>query len=207
MKLLLWCLLFLIFIVSRAQEVNKDKSLRLGFNYGKSTQNIFPFNNPNYAYRNDSFSFQFNYLLSQKKKFRYELNIEPTLYLAEYQLLNKFFRNPNNDPNNQSDLLENTNFYELALNIGFIVRYKLSKNISTYTLGSLGPMYSGLDTERLKKGFAFSDIFSLGFSYQISKIVFDIRLAIRHNSNADLARPNGGHNSVGIITGFIYQIK
>ena len=68
-------------------------------------------------------------------------------------------------------------------------------------------MVSGDDTERLKKGFAFSDIFGLGISYKVNYITLDLRSTIRHNSNANLYMANNGHNSVGIESGILFKLK
>jgi hypothetical protein len=68
-------------------------------------------------------------------------------------------------------------------------------------------MISGEDTERLKKGFAFSDILGFGFSYKQKNILFDLRMSLRHNSNANFYQPNDGHNSVGIESGISFQLK
>ena len=56
-------------------------------------------------------------------------------------------------------------------------------------------MFSDKATERLAKGFAFSDIFGLGLSYEINKLQLDFRYSVRHTSNLELKQPNGGHNT------------
>ncbi len=195
-----------------AQEIEKNKPINkisLGLNYGKSFQKNFLFNNQNYLYENTYFKIQINYLLTQRKRFRFELNIEPSLYFSKHQLLNKYFIQPEKNPNYLEQRVRFTEeklFNEYAINVGIIVRYKIKNNLSTYLLGSIGPMISGQDTERLKKGFAFSDIFGIGFSYKQKIILFDLRLSIRHNSNANLYQPNHGHNSLGLESGISFQL-
>lgn len=208
---------YLIFLISvafafkvYAQKDDGNKRLRLGLNYGQASQNRFPLDNPNYLYENQFFKIQIVYLLSKHKKFSYELNIEPSIYLSEHQLLNKFFIKPEDTPDYERQreiFTQKRAFNEYALNIGFIVRYHIVNDFSTYLLGSVGPMISGEDTERLKKGFAFSDILGLGFSYQANKVVFDLRLTLRHNSNANLYEPNHGHNSIGLETGISFLLN
>jgi hypothetical protein len=65
-------------------------------------------------------------------------------------------------------------------------------------LGSIGPMISDTETERLAKGFAFSDIVDLGVGYKVGKIMFEVRPGVRHVSNANLQSPNSGLNSSNI---------
>lgn len=66
----------------------------LGLNYGQSTQSKFPFNNSDYLHYNKYLKIQINYLLGKKKKFSFELNIEPGIYYSQHQLLNEHFIQP-----------------------------------------------------------------------------------------------------------------
>ena len=68
-------------------------------------------------------------------------------------------------------------------------------------------MISTQDTERLRKDFAFSDILGFGFSYKQKQVLIDLRLTLRHSSNADFYQPNYGHNSIGIESGISFQLK
>lgn len=199
---------FLILKVRSQEEEKKEATILIGLNYGKSFEDEFPFNNPDYMYRNHFFKVQIKYLLKQNRNFSYELLFEPSLYFSEHQLLNKFFVKPGpNYIEKRERFTKRKLFNEYALNIGLIVRYRLLNNFSTYFLGSIGPMISSGDTERLKKGFAFSDIFGVGFSYKQKAILFDFRMTLRHSSNANLYTPNIGHNSIGFETGISFEIK
>jgi hypothetical protein len=193
-----------------SQKNTEDKRLLFGLNYGQASQNKTPLNDQDYSYNNQYFKIQINYLLLNKNKISYELIIEPSLYLSEHQLLNKYFIQPHETPDYLSlreIFTQKRAFNEYVLNIGIIMRYKIINNFSSYVLGSIGPMFSDEDTERLRKGFAFSDIFGLGFSYERKKVVFDLRLTVRHNSNADLYLPNGGHNSIGVESGISFRLR
>lgn len=203
------CVMF--FITVSAQEVKRETDiLSVGLNYGRATENSFPFNNRNYTYETQYFKGQVNYVFSQKKRLNFELNIEPSVYFSEHQLLNKGFIQYNSSPDfmdRRERFSKEKTFQEYVLGLGLVMRLKISKKVSSYLLGSVGPMFSNGDTERLKKGFAFSDIFGFGLSYRLKKISFDSRLTIRHNSNANLSKPNHGHNSVGIESGISFRIK
>ncbi|MEN8139138.1 MAG: acyloxyacyl hydrolase [Bacteroidota bacterium] len=106
----------------------------------------------------------------------------------------------------REEFTEKRKYREYALNLGLTFRHKTYRNLSTYAMGSVGPMYSNTGSERLKEGFAFSDIFAIGFSYNIKSFLIDLRFSIRHVSNADLQWPNIGHNSSNLEFGFMYQL-
>ena len=62
-------------------------------------------------------------------------------------------------------------------------------------------MITDTETERLSKGFAFSDVIALGFSLKVDKVIFDIRPSLRHVSNAGLQSSNAGFNTKNIEFG------
>lgn len=202
-------LFFLLLLVNLSITLScqeKNSSYFIGLNYGQASINNFILNDTDYDYHNSFFKIQVNYLLSRKNKWNYELTIEPSVYFVKHQLLNKFFVTPDipNYIELQKLYTQRKHFNEYALNIGILLRYSLFQHLSIYAQGSVGPMISTKDTERLKKGFAFSDILGFGISYQQHRLRFDIRCTLRHNSNLDLAFPNSGHNSAGIETGISF---
>jgi hypothetical protein len=62
-------------------------------------------------------------------------------------------------------------------------------------------MYSDTQTERLTKGFAFSDIIQIGAAWRINRVIIEIKPGLRHVSNLDLQYPNAGHNATTIDFG------
>lgn len=202
--------LTLIFSEAKAQDApQKTNKIRLGFNSGFGSQESFPFNSKDYSYDVQFYKLQFNYLMMERIKWKFELNIEPSYYLAEHQLLNEYYVRPDQG----DDYLEKREEFtakkyinEYVLNLGLIARYKIYNNISAYVLGSVGPMYSDSDTERMNAGFAFSDIFGLGMSYQIHRFFLDFRYSIRHVSNLNITLPNNGYNSSNLEIGCTYQL-
>ena len=205
-------LLFSIVVIFRTHSQPTPKSngtLFLGLNYGHASVNEFPFNNADYSYNNRYVKMQINYLLS-KRKLIYELHMEPGIYFSEHQLLNQYFIQPNRgiDYLDQRARFTRRRFFaEYVVNLGIILRCRLLKSFSTYILGSIGPMISTQDTERLSKGFAFSDVFGCGLTCRQQKWLFELRLSVRHNSNLGLLFPNIGHNSIGIESGIWLQIR
>lgn len=204
---ILYLLILFISLNSFSQTFAKER-FQLGLNYGQAAQNVFIFNDPDYDYSNRFLKAQVNYTLFQKNKWKYELTIEPSIYFVKYQLLNEYFIRPETENYLELRALytQKRSFNEYALNIGFVVRYSLLEKLSTYLQGSVGPMISGDNTERLKKGFAFSDILGLGFTWKQKRVSFDLRVTLRHNSNLDFAFPNSGHNSAGVESGVLFQL-
>ncbi len=199
---------FFLFNLTILTLFSQERKVYLGVNYGRATQNSFPLNDPDYSYDNQYLKVQISYPLTFKENSNFELLIEPSVYFANHQLLNEQFVLPTTE--NYLELREKFTkrkaFEEYVLNIGILIRYDFLSNFSSYILGSIGPMISNEDTERLRKGFAFSDVLGLGFSWRQQKIRFDFRFTLRHNSNLDFAFPNKGHNSFGIESGISFQL-
>ena len=194
----------------KAQEDSESKNkMKIGFNFGYGRQESFPFNSNNYSYDLRFYKIQLNYSLIDKRRWVFEINVEPSFYNNEHQLLNEFYVQPNFGDDfieQRIEYVKKKQLNEYVLNIGFIARYKLLRKLSTYAIASIGPMYSDTNTERMKSGFAFSDILGLGLSYKIKNFYLDFRYSIRHVSNANLSLPNNGYNSSNLEIGFTYQL-
>ena len=187
----------------------KKENLKLGFTYGTGSQNKFPFNDKDYTHDVTFYKTQINYRVKDTQKWAFEVNSEPSYNVVEHQLLNRYYIKPS-DADNYQELTElymqKRTIKEYVLNFGFIVRYKVYNTISTYAIGSVGPMFSDKATERLAKGFVFSDIFGLGLSYEINKLQFDFRYSVRHTSNLELKQPNGGHNTTNTEFSVLFKL-
>ena len=196
-----------ISIVGNAQI--KKENLKLGFTYGTGSQNKYPFNATDYTHEVDFYKVQINYRFKDKQKWAFEINLEPSYNVVAHQLLNGFYVKPS-DAKNYQELnelyMQKRTIKEYVLNCGFIARYKIYTSISTYAIASLGPMVSDKATERLAKGFAFSDIFGLGLTYEMNKLQFDFRYSVRHTSNLELKQPNGGHNTTNTEFSVLFKL-
>ncbi|MDO7171202.1 acyloxyacyl hydrolase [Mariniflexile sp. AS56] len=180
---------------------------KVGFSYGNGSQSKFPFNLKDYTHTVTFYKAQLNYLIGNKKQWAYEINIEPSYNIAEHQLLNEYFIKPEDG----DDYQEKRNLYtqkrtinEYVLNLGFLVRYTVCTPVSIYAVGSVGPMISDKATERLAKGYAFSDIFGVGTSYAIGDVQLDFRYSLRHTSNLEFKTPNNGHNTTNMSFSVLY---
>jgi hypothetical protein len=196
-------------MASQSYGQGERRSKKIGLDYGIGTQQIFPFNDPDYALYLRGYKGLVNFTLREPGKFSYELQFEPGIYLATHKLLNASFITPEFGPDylQQREIFtKETSIKEYALNVGLLVRYKLKNNISIFILGGTGPLFSDTATERLARGFAFSDIFAFGVTYKVGRIMFELRPGIRHVSNLNTQFPNSGHNSSNIDFGISFSI-
>ncbi|MFV8370274.1 acyloxyacyl hydrolase [Flavobacterium sp. LB2R40] len=67
-------------------------------------------------------------------------------------------------------------------------------------------MITNTETERLSKGFAFSDVLAVGFTFKVNKVTFDVRPNFRHVSNAGLQKNNSGYNTKNIDFGVLFPL-
>lgn len=178
--------------------------MAIGLHYGFGDE----IKNSDYTYTNRYVKGQLYYTLKTTKNFRFEILLQPEINFATHQLLNLYFVTPD-EPNFEEKRERYTklkDIREYVMNVGFIVRKPLSKTFSIYALGSVGPMYTDTETERLSKGFAFSDVLALGFSLKTGKAVLDLRPNVRHTSNAGLQNSNAGFNTLNIEFGVSFQL-
>ncbi len=202
-KKLLVVLFFMFLHNSFGQE--KKHPLFVGLHYGFGNE----IKNTDYTYTNRFVKGQLYYVLKTNKKISFELLLQPEINFATHQLLNLYFVTPDEpdfeDKRARYTQLKDINEY--VLNVGFIVRKPLSKTFSIYVLGSIGPMFTDTETERLSKGFAFSDVLALGFSLKTKKVIFDFRPNLRHTSNAGLQNSNAGFNTYNFEFGVALPIN
>lgn len=201
-------ILLFSFSISGNAQIKKE-NIKLGFNYGTGSQNKFPFDLKHYTHEVDFYKIQVNYLWKNKRKWSFEFNVEPAFYVAQHQLLNKWFIKESVGENFQElrDLhTQKRTIKEYVLNLGLLARYKILENFSVYSIGSVGPMISDKATERLAKGFAFSDILAFGTSYKIGTIQLDFRYSLRHTSNFEMKDPNHGHNTTNLEFGILFDL-
>lgn len=207
-------IIYLLFMCSTllvAQETEtKTKITHVGIHLGIASQNVFPLHNDNYSYNNTFIKFQYSTTIGKQNKFNFELLVEPSIYFSHHQLLNPYFIKETSSTNyleQRAQFMQPRTFEEYTMNIGIMASYPILNNINVYALASIGPMWGTKHTERLKKGFAFSDIIGIGLFYEKNYTRYNLRCTLRHNSNANLAMPNNGHNSVGIETGVSFALR
>lgn len=194
--------LFLIIFKSKAQEGDSRISLGSSFGFGSEIKNS------DYSYENKYVKVQLYYVLKKTKNFQFELLLEPEINFANHQLLNFNFITPDqpNFEERRARFTQLKDIREYVLHIGFLVRKPVSQKFSVYGLVSFGPMFTSTETERLSKGFAFSDVLAVGITYKIKHIYLDFRPNFRHNSNAGLQESNAGINTFNYELGIIFPL-
>ena len=182
----------------------KKQNSALGFGYGIGSE----IKNSDYNYANRYVKGQFYYAFKTTKNFRFELLLQPEINFATHQLLNLYFVTPG-EPDFEAKREAYTklkNIREYVLNVGLVVRKPISDKCSIYALLSVGPMVTDTETERLSKGFAFSDVFGIGCSLKTKNFMLDLRPNIRHTSNAGLQNANAGFNTLNIEAAVIFPL-
>ncbi len=202
---------FLFFVFCYSQDtIPKLKWLRTGFVYGFSAQNKYIRQDSDYLYNSNTYKFSNHFHLYKKNRYSWEITAEASYYKSKHECYNiwhEYFTSSSNIEAERARFLPLKDMNEYVLNFGILYRGWLSENLSFYANGSIGPMYIDTGSERLKKGFAFSDIFALGFNYKKNRFSVDIKTMIRHVSNANLKYPNFGYNAVGFELGTYFEIK
>jgi len=176
----------------------------IGASYGLGNE----FKNTDYTYTNRYVKGQLYYSLKKTKNFEFQILVEPEINFATHQLLNLYFVTPD-EPNFEEKRARYTklkDIREYVLHVGFLIRKPLSKQFSLYVLASVGPLITDTETERLSKGFAFSDVLGLGVSYQTKFVTFDFRPNVRHNSNAGIQNSNAGFNTLNYDFGVVFPL-
>jgi hypothetical protein len=201
---------FLFFILGYSQDtIPRYKWIRTGFVVGYASQNTFIRQEADYTYESKIVKFSNHFNFYRKNKNHFEILIEPSYYRSKHQMINYWFipHTVENGDELREKFMKLKSINEYVLNIGIVYRRILSKNSSVFAVLNTGPMYIDTDTERLKKGFAFSDVFSLGYNYKLNKVSFDAKCMFRHVSNANIQMPNFGLNSVGFEFGTYLELN
>lgn len=201
-KLLFLFVCLSVFSPFYSQESTSKYAVGLSYGFGSELKNT------DYSYTNRYLKGQGYYTIKTTKNFEFQILLEPEINFATHQLLNLYFVTPD-EPNfeeRRARFTQLKDITEYVLHVGFIVRKPLSKQISIYVLGSVGPMFTDTETERLSKGFAFSDVLGLGISWKTKYVVLDLRPNLRHNSNAGLQNSNAGFNTLNCDFGVVFPL-
>lgn len=200
----------LISVFAYSQDsIPKFKWLRSGVVVGFASQNTFIKQESDYTYESKVVKFSNHFNWSRKRKHSWEILVEPIYYRSEHQMINYWFisHTVENGDELRAKYMQLKSINEYVLNVGLVYRRYLNLNSSVYATLNSGPMYIDTDTERLKKGFSFSDVISVGYNYKVKKLSFDAKFMFRHASNANLQKPNYGLNSSGFEFGTYYELN
>lgn len=187
-------LCFLIALLFSGCVYGQESKFSLGFLYGIGSE----LKNKNYTYTNHYYKAPLNYKWKKSAFFEFEWVLQPEVNFAEHQLLNPYFVKED-EANFEQKRIEFTklkDIHEYILNVGFLVRKPFTKHFSSYVLGSIGPMITDTETERLSKGFAFSDVIAMGVTGTKGKTNVSASANLRHESNGGLQSSNAGFNTL-----------
>ena len=190
------------------QETRK-KPFSIGLSYGRGTQQSFPFNSQDYHYNYSALRLLLNYRFSEISSWKFEITAEPVLYRAHHQLLNANYVQPRHGDDyleQREWLTKEKSINDYALELGIVVRHQTFTNLSFFIQGSVGPMLTNRYTERMARGFAFSDIIAIGCSPRLGNLQLMFRTGVRHISNFNLQEPNSGYNAVLFDMGLTYNL-
>ena len=205
---LIFNLFFSVYVCSQ-DNATRFQWLRSGINFGYASQNTFLKQDSDYTYESKSVKFTNHFNFSRKRKHSWEILVEPSYYRSKHQMLNYWFisHTVENGDELRAKFMRMKTINEYVLNLGVVYRRYLTSNSSVLVTLNTGPMYIDTETERLKKGFAFSDILSFGYNYRAKKISFEAKCVVRHVSNANLQMPNFGLNAAGFEFGSYYEFN
>ena len=181
-----------------------------GIHVGYATQQAFPFKNKDYTLTQNNILVCLRLQQFQLGNFKVDVLSELGYYFSKHQLRNKWFTTTSNfddfPENFQEKMMVERNIHQLATHLGITLNWFLSSKIAVFGYGSVGPMWTSQETERLAAGFAFSDNIGLGMKLKYKKNFWiSSVLILRHESNANLKFPNSGHNSVGLRLGVMFN--
>lgn len=192
------------FLNSQAQVFKERHRVKLGVMYGWADQS--PYKEADYAWESNQIKLQFSYLLKKGRIFDYEFLSEPQVNITKFRQFNRTL-NLTEEERNANKVVQLEHLFEYGITNGILFRHHLNKYLSTYGIVSFGALYLGDSTARLPKGISFASQASLGISLKTFKNTsFDMRVGMRHLSNAGLKSPNSGVNTFHVETGFMISL-
>ncbi|WPR70219.1 acyloxyacyl hydrolase [Flavobacterium sp. NG2] len=196
--------LFFVFVWCAVYSQAENHTIFIGLKSGFGNE----FENSNYTFTNEYYKLEWNYQLKKSSVFTYELVVQPEINFGTHQLLNFYFVQPEeyNYLERREKYTKMKDINQYIVNIGGIVRTAIYRGLSVYVQASVGPMISDTETERLSKGFAFSDVFGFGISIEKYNLRLDLGANVRHVSNAGLQSSNAGFNTKNIELGLLYKL-
>lgn len=203
----IFTLLFLCsswFVMSQEESTSSRKLKKIGFLYNNARNQNFLFNDKDYDYQTHVFKAQLFYSLIEWEKWDFNLIVQPQVQVAQHQLLNLFFIQP--EDGNIEELRERftqeRTLSLVAFELGFQFRREVFDELFFEANFGLGAGYIDQDTERLAQGFTFIENISLGFAYQLKSSEVYIGGQIGHVSNFDIQLPNSGYDILGFEIGY-----
>jgi len=214
MKFKLLISLIFVCVISSSYGQKSKKGLfsptKFGIQFIQGNENSFLFNDPDYFYRSNTLKGQFYYPFTKWKSMAISLILQPQLQFIQHQLYNEHFVKPTEDDylekRKRYTQLKNLSIFAVAL--GLEAKKQVFKSTSIFFQIGLGLGYVDMTTERLAKGFTFTQNGNLGLDIKVTPTAsIQIFGGIGHVSNANIQLPNSGYNMFNTGVGFLYNIK
>lgn len=182
-----------------------------GVHFGYGTQQTAPFHLLDYDFEQVYVLAQLELKSIRYKKFDIYFLAEGGYYLAQHQLINKWFTTTESfkdfPDDFQQQMLAEKSIHQVVFHAAMEVTHFLNPKTQLFGYAAIGPMWTSQQTERLAKGLAFSDNIGLGVKFKLSNRMWLSNLVvIRHESNANLKFPNSGHNTLGVRMGMVFNL-
>ena len=210
----LYLVLIFAFLTFKSHGQKSTKGLfspyKIGFQYNFGNEKSFLFDDPDYYYQSHTLKGQLFYPLTDFRKIKIDLVLQPQIQLIQHQLLNSYYVTPNipNYTEKIARFIKRKKISLTALETSIHFEGKLFKDVHLYIQIGLGISYINTETERLAKGFTFIENGNIGFSIKTSSTTsIQIHTGIGHVSNFDFQIPNGGYNTFNSGIGFQYVLK
>ncbi|WP_214071095.1 acyloxyacyl hydrolase [Mucilaginibacter sp. dw_454] len=147
----------------------------------------------NYYYHVTFYELEYYRTLKKKRSTEWDILVQPQYNTNRYGMY----------PTSVSaDFLSG---YEYGINLGLLYRKNLtSLPLNVYASLSTGPHYASGTPHRQMSGFLFSDNLFAGANLKLYRNIYaDVRLGLRHMSNAGTRLPNAGVNTLALKEGFV----
>lgn len=167
----------------------------LGFNIGYGNQEISGVQiDTEHDYEVVMIQGQYHFEILRKKSWNLELVVLPQLNYS------KFFLNSETTKDHG---------YELGVGFGLLFRKIIVQDqLDAYLMIASGPHYVSGVPERQDSGFIFSDVVAMGFlSPMFKDLLFNLKIGLRHMSNAGLKPKNAGVNNLIVSAGLLYRLQ
>lgn len=182
---------------------------KIGFEFSLGNENNVLFDDPDYSYQSNTYKIRLYYPLI-KKKFVLSLIFEPQVVHLNHQLINEQFVTPDevNYLEKRDRFTKKKEMTLLAIGNSISFQIILYKKLSLGVNGGIGLGYIDTATERLAKGFTFTENLNIELEHPVNaRFNMYFSTGFGHVSNLNFQRPNSGYNTLTTSLGISYNLK
>lgn len=205
-------MLFAFSTVSLSGQITTKNKLipsEIGFAFVLGNEHNFLFDDPDYNYQSKIVKLRLHYPLLSKSN-ALTLIFEPQVVHLSHQLINEHFVTPDEDKYMEKRV-RFTRKKQMTLAVietTLAFKVKIYKKLSGVITAGLGLGYIDTATERLTKGFTFTENSSIALEHTVKERTnLYIAIGLGHVSNFNFKLPNSGYNTLTTAIGFSYILK